>query len=290
MERQLWSEISQAISDVAKRWKESARFVHATALIARVYLWAVLHDRPVYWACDPRNWDPHTRPPTLPDQSTMSRRLRGKVFEAFTEKLSSALAGKRSASLLKIIDGKPIQVPAHSTDRDATWGRGASDQALGYKLHAIWGDSPMPLAFRITPLGTCEKKMARRLIKELAGAGYLLADNHYDASYLYDAAAAAGHQLVAPRQHPGSGMGHHYQSPQRLRSILLLEPPANVNDFGPRLYERRKDVERSYAHLVTGGMGITVPWWVRRIWRVRQWVHAKLLLNAARIRCRRAAA
>ena len=68
--------------------------------------------------------------------------------------------------------------------------------------------------------------------------GYLLADGHYDASDLYDLAAAANHQLVAPRQHPGAGLGHHYQSEHRLRSLAMLEVPAGVNDFGRRLHRR----------------------------------------------------
>src|SRR5688572_10978703 len=134
MERELWSELSQAICEVAARWKESSRrFAYATALIVRMHLWSVLHDRPTSWACDPRSWDARTRPAALPDQSTMSRRKRSPGFERFMNAVGQRLAGKPSgkpsAALVKRVDGKPLAVAAHSTDRDARWGRGAGQDA-----------------------------------------------------------------------------------------------------------------------------------------------------------------
>ena len=43
--------------------------------------WAVMHDRPVLWACDPSNWllDLISRP--LPTQSTISKQLQQSTFE-----------------------------------------------------------------------------------------------------------------------------------------------------------------------------------------------------------------
>ena len=138
--------------------------------------------------------------------------------------------------------------------------------------------------------------MARRPIKRLAGgggAGYLPADAYFDASDLHDRAAHAGHRLVAPRRASsrassrGRGLGHCYQSPHRLRCIDLLEPPAGVNPFGPSLRRARVQVERDFGNLAGFGGGLApLPAWARRIWRVRAWVHAKLLVNAARIRRR----
>ena len=83
----------------------------------------------------------------------------------------------------------------------------------------------------------------------------------------------------------GTGLGHHYQSPDRLRAIELLEPLAALNDFGPSLYRLRTDVERRFSQRVSFGGGLAcLPPWVRRIWRVRYWVWGKLLVNAARVR------
>jgi len=118
-----------------------------------------------------------------------------------------------------------------------------------------------------------------------------LGDGHYDASWLHDVCKHHNHVLVSPRAKPGTGKGHHYQSPQRLRSIQLLEPPAGINGFGPALYRSRTTIERQFSQLTCFGGGLAaLPSWVRRIWRVRNWVWAKLLINAARIRIQRSCA
>ena len=126
------------------------------------------------------------------------------------------------------------------------------------------------------------------MIKRVKGRGYLLGDGHYDASWLYDLCGYHDHVLVSPRAKPDRGLGHHYQSPRRLRSIQLLEPPGNINAFGPSLYRKRTDIERQFSQMSCFGGGLgALPSWVRRIWRVRNWVNAKLLINAARIRIQR---
>jgi hypothetical protein len=133
--------------------------------------------------------------------------------------------------------------------------------------------------------------MLKRLARTDHGGGYLLADGNYDASLVHDDAAAAGHQLLAPRPRPGTGLGHRYNSPHRLRSIDMLESPAGLNPFGTILYARRRQVERDFGNLSSFGGGLTtLPPWVRGMRRVRMWVWGKLLVNAARIRCRRGVA
>jgi hypothetical protein len=312
MERECWSELSQAICEVAARWRELSarrrrRFVHPTALIVRVHLWSVLHDRPTYWACEAENWDARTRPARLPDQSTMSRRKRSVSFERFMNAIGVRLAGRPSQALLKRVDGKALPIPAHSTDRNAAWGRGAGQDSNGYKLHTIWADRPMPEQWTLTPMNVCEKRMARRMVKRLgggggggglcgggggcSGGGYLLGDSYFDDSQLHDCCAAVNHQLVAPRRLScrGKGLGHCYQSPHRLRCIDITEPPAQINPFGAGLRDARKQIERDLGNLCSFGGGLAaLPPWCRRIWRVRAWVYGKLLINAARIRRRRA--
>jgi hypothetical protein len=285
MELEFWTDLSQAICAVQRQTRCRPRDTHPTALIVRVHLWAALHDRPTCWACHPTNWTRQTLPDQLPDQSTMSRRMRRSDFEPFLKLMHTRLNGNAKAGLLKIVDGKPLELPNHSTDRDAAWGRGVSRLAVGYKIHAIWSGNPLPDAFVITPLDVCEKQMAARMIGRVQGVGYCLADSHYDASWLYDFCAYHGHQLLCPRGKPGTGIGHHYQSAERLRAIQLLEPPGKINLFGPSLYGLRTNIERDFGHLVSFGGGLAaLPSWVRRIWRVRNWVWAKLLINGSRIR------
>ena len=38
--------------------------------ILMVVLWAILHDRPMNWACCPENWSASERPARLPSEST----------------------------------------------------------------------------------------------------------------------------------------------------------------------------------------------------------------------------
>jgi hypothetical protein len=231
----------------------------------------------------------------------MSRRTHhrhhAKEFWRFCQAVGRRLSGRMRSALLKLrrLDGKPLIVAAHSKDRDARWGRGAGQTARGYKLHAIWSDGAMPDQWCLTPLNVVEKRMARRMIPRLnssgsGSCGYILADTHFDHSDLHDTAAAVNHQLLAPRQRPGKGLGHHYQSVHRLRALALLEVPGAVNrNFGRELYCQRKQIERDFGNLCScgGGLSSMLPPWVRRPWRVRNWIHMKLLLNAARIRCLR---
>ena len=216
----------------------------------------------------------------------MSRRTRRADFAEFQRRVGRRLNGKPAPTPVKVVDGKALELPNHGGDRDATWSRGVSRTSLGYKRHAVCSGNPMPDAFAVTTLNVCEKRTAARMIGRVAGHGYLLGDAHFDASWLFD--HCHRHQLVCPRAKPGTGLGHHYVSPHRRRAIDMLEAPAAANAFGPDLYARRTDVERDFAGLVCFGGGLTTPpAWVRRIWRVRAWVMAKLLINATRIRLNR---
>ena len=294
MERERWTQLCGAIRRVDASFQDSPRYTHRTAVIVKVYLYAAARDRPVSWACDRHNWDERDGPPPqlLPDQSTMSRRTRGARFDQFLREMDTRLAGPRGPGLVKRIDGKSLAVAAHSSDRDATWGRGPGQDCRGYKLHAVWAAGrAMPEQWAVTPLNVDERTVARRLVKRLEGTcGYLLADGLYEGDPLCRLCAAADHQLVANRRRPGSGIGHHPCGAARRRCIDLLEPPANINPFGPSLHRQPDEIDRSFGNLTSFGGGLApLPAWVRRIWRVRAWVHAKLLINAARIRVRQRA-
>lgn len=62
------------------------------------------------------------RPAVLPDQSAMSRRKRVGGFERFMAAVGERLAGGPTGALVKRVDGKPLPVAAHGTDRDAALG------------------------------------------------------------------------------------------------------------------------------------------------------------------------
>ena len=229
MELERWAQLSAAVSAVAADFGRHPRDTYSTATIVRVHLWAALFDRPTRWVCRAVNWKPCTRPAELPDQSTMSRRTRRDDFELFLEQVGKRLGGKAAPGLVRVVDGKPLELPNHTTDRDATWGRGVSRTSVGYKFHAVFSGGAMPDAFAVTTLAVSEKDMAARMVGRLGGHGYLLADAHFDASWLFDYCRHHGFQLVCPRAKPGTGTGHHYVSPHRLRAIRMLEPPKHTS-------------------------------------------------------------
>jgi transposase len=273
MERELWTALC-ALAAKFDNWQTPARYTDQ--LICSVYWWAVIHDRPVVWACDASNWPSELVRRRLPSQPTMSRRLRTAAVERlFSAVEQTFLVVSTVAPLIMAIDGKPLPVGGPSKDADAAWGRGAGSVVKGYKLHAVWGVGPLPVAWALTPLNAREPRIAAKLVGDLPGSGYLLGDSQYDANYLYDAAAAADYQLLAPQQRPGA-LGHRRHSPHRLRGLELLR-----TEFGRELYRQRLRIERCFAQLTAfvGGLG-PLPFWVRCFPRVKLWVHSKLLISA----------
>lgn len=265
MERERWERVYRLLQQLDKR---QARGIFKDAVILAVYFWAVVHDRPVSWACQPSHWPPEWRW-RLPSQSTMSRRLKTRDVQMLLEALGVdfSVAGKDTDSWIKMVDAKPLAVGGHSKDPDARWGRGVRSWLKGFKLFAIWGRGQMPFTWRVGAMNASEQSMAQQMIPDLQGrGGYLLGDKLYDINKLYDAAQAVGHQLVAPRKNPQAGLGHRKHSSARLRAMDLLR-----GTFGRALYHERERIERNFGGLTNFGGGLApLPNWVRRLPRVRQ--------------------
>lgn len=246
--------------------------------IVGVYAWAVLHDRPVSWACDRRNWPvDHAFHNRLPSQSNMSRRLRSPAVERLLNQMSDYL-GEDPLVWVKRIDAKPLPVGGHSKDQDAAWGRSVRGYARGYKFYAVWGEGPLPLVWGLAGMNVSEVEMAKQMAPHLEGSGYLVGDKIYDSNALYDLFHRHGHQLVAPRKKPHTGWGHRRHSPLRLRSEQLL-----ATRFGKSLFRERVQIERCFGQLTSCAGGLApLPAWVRGPRRVRLWVQLKLLIHAVR--------
>jgi Transposase DDE domain len=275
MERELWPRIYQELRAAARGTAQ--KYVHYHPwVIAAVLLWAALHDRTVAWACDPANWSTtRLRPPEIPSAATVSRRARKVVFAVFLNRVAARLRGDGPPGWELVVDGKPLPVGHCSKDPDARPG----SQGRGYKLHAIWGDKPWPEAWAVTAMREYEGAVAERLLAGLSGKGVLPADGNYEASRLYDAAAAAGYQLLA-RPDPGdNGRGHRYQSPHRAAALRWF-----ADGLGWELLRGRGAIERAFGNAASfaGGLG-PLPAWVRRRGRVERWVWCKLAINAHRI-------
>ena len=275
MERELWKVIYTKLKWVARYFDQ--RYVqHQPWRVTAVLLWAALHDRPVSWACQKRNWTTtRLKPGRLPSEATMSRRAKKTAFALFLNAVAAELRGTGPPAWELVVDGKPLPVGRCSKDRDAKSGA----LGRGYKLHAIWGDKPLPEAWEVTAMRDYEGTVAGRLLTQVWGKGYLLGDGNYEANRLYDAADASGYQLLAHPESKDNGLGHHYQSPYRLSALRLFS-----TDLGWHLYRYRSSIERKFGNAGSFGGGLgPLPNWVRRLGRVTRWVWCKLMINAARI-------
>jgi Transposase DDE domain len=278
MERERWNELYALAGRLGK--SIVGGYVYDVVCIVGVYFWAVVHDRPVSWACEKRNWPADLVRWGLPSQPTMSRRLRTAAVRQLLAAIEDAMRQDANSAAVKLIDAKPLMVGGYSKDKDAKWGRAAGGFWKGYKVYALWGGGPLPIAWRVNSMNVSEERMARKLIPHLSGEGYVVGDNVYDSNTLYDMAGARRHQLLAPRQKPEAGLGHRRQSPHRLRSLEIQK-----TDLGKQLFRKRNDIERRFGHWTNFGGGLApLPNWVRTLPRAQLWIHAKLLINAVRIR------
>jgi hypothetical protein len=282
MEGQLWKAILMVLAQVDKR-RQRADEDFSDEDIVRVFYWAVIHDRPISWACQRRNWPCYARRRRLPSDTTMSRRQRQSHVVALLDAVERRVTRPKRPGLYWMIDGKPLAIGGCSKDRQAGYGKAAGTKAKGYKLHAIVSSDGSLGDWRVAPMNKDERVIAKRLLKRAEVQGYIVGDANYDSNYLHEICDARGNrQLLTPRRYgPGRKVGHRAQSTGRLRSIALLENPQPR--FGRQLMRDRSGVERSFSQMVSWGGGMThLPPWVRTHRRVRRWVQAKLTLTALR--------
>jgi hypothetical protein len=282
VEGQLWSLIVAVLATIDKRRKRASQ-EFSDEEIVKVFYWSVIHDRPVSWACQRRNWPLHLRRRPLPSNTTMSRRLRSASVVALLDALERRVNAPRQPYLYWMIDGKPLAISGCSKDRQAGYGRAARCKAKGYKIHAIITADGSLANWRIAPMNKDERVMAERLLKTTDLAGYITADANYDSNKIHKICDARGNrQFVSPRRYgTGRKVGHRAQSPGRLRSIALLENPEPR--FGRQLLKDRAAIERHFGNATNWGGGLThLPPWARTHRRVRRWVQAKLAINGLR--------
>jgi hypothetical protein len=284
MEGELWIETERIVGEVGRDFQRK-RVQYTDADIAMVYLWSVLHDRPVCWACEAANWPAHRRPERLPCPSTMSVRLRTESVRSLMRAVEARLRAPFGTSWCKWIDGLPLPVGGATHDPDARYGRGAGVMARGYRLHAICDARGAFDAWAVTALNVNEQVVARDLIPRLTSEGYVVGDGEYDSNRLFDLAGARGLQWIAPYR-KGTRLGHKRHSPYRLRCREVLQRP-----FGQALLRGRYGIDRFFGQLGNHAAGLApLPHWVRRLHRVRLWVQGKIILNAVRLSIKRRAA
>lgn len=270
MEGRVWMTVLRLLP---KDQCSSGRFTFSDRVIIMVVIWAVLHDRPISWACQPENWPGSARPDRLPHASTMSRRLRTpalavemeRVFQRTLRRLDQG--GKYAA-----IDGRPLLVGGASKDPDARPGRAVGGMGRGYKLHAVVDAQHVTVAFAVRPMNEAEQTVAQELIVKLPPRlGRIVGDAIYDSMPLHRVAEKAGRRLYTPLRQNRVGRR---QQPRRLQLLRLRK-----RAVGQRLLRWRDEIERTFGQATVLSFGYKgLPAWVRRPHRVYRWMWGKTVL------------
>lgn len=284
MERELFTLIIEALNALpdARQCPAKSRYSHRQVLA--VAFWAALHDRPISWATQRRNWPFHDRTRVLPSNATMSRRLRDPAIHRIIDRLIKSLWVRGDVPRTLILDGRSLVVATHSCDMNATFGYGAGGKRRGYKLHAIVDLLGNCVVHRVEPLNVSEQVVAREMIASLEhrAADILLADGMYDVNKLYEMAGARGIQMLAERRYKkAKGIGHHRHSVHRVRGLKIMKEE-------PDLLGARRFIESCFGTQgnQAGGLG-PLPNHVRGLGRVRRWVGLEMLIDAAHRKKRR---
>ena len=273
MEAELWKQIYKLVTKIANG-KTTKGVIYTDTEIVSTYMWAVINDRPVYWACKKSSWPIYYRRRLLPNPSTMTRRLRTLQIQKLLSKTECHLVNLFPRSICRWIDGKPLPIGGCSKDKQSAFGHGAGCIAKGYKFHAIADKNQGFVHWTIRSMNHNEPKVAAELIPQIDYGGYLVGDTAYDSTKLYDLASIKSVQLVAAQRRKGKALGHRRHSPYRIRSIELLNRP-----FGQSLLTGRISIERMFGNLVSFPSGLKpLPHWVRTLPRVQMWVQAKIIL------------
>lgn len=284
MERELFTVIVEALNTLPEARRRPAKSRYSHRQVLAVAFWAALHDRPISWATQRRNWPFHDRTRPMPSNATMSRRLRDPVIARITDRLIESLWVRGDNRRTLILDGRPLVVATHSCDISATFGYGAGGKRRGYKLHAIVDLLGNCRARRVEPLNVSEQTVAYEMIAALEhrAADILLADGMYDSNRLYGIAGDRGIQLLAERRYKkAKGVGHHRHSVHRLRGLEIMKDD-------PDVLKERRFIESCFGTQgnQVGGLG-PLPNHVRGLDRVRRWVSLKLVIDAAHRKIRR---
>ena len=282
MEGQVWAILERLLSCVDGKPR---RCRYSDREILRVILWAVLHDRPMVWACRSEHWRERWCPESLPDPSTVSRRwrrldLQTKAYAMHEASVRWLGPGGRYAA----IDGRPLPIGGCSKDPDARCGRAARGMGKGYKMYTLIDMRHAILAYIVRPMNEAEQTVALTLVRNLPDTvTRIVGDGVYDSVKLHRAVEATGRKLYTPLRENRVGRR---QQERRLQLLRLLK-----RSVGKRLLESRNEIERTYGQTSTIAFGFKgLPSWARRRRRVFRWMWGKNLLHQAWLLAKKRAA
>lgn len=243
--------------------------------ILLVGIWAMLHDRPMNWACVRSNWPWALRPQHLPSPSTMSRRF-ARAYAEHGRAIEAALLTRAGeATRDGVIDARPLCVGGASKDPDAKAGRAVGHFARGFKLFAVLDALGFVRAWEVHAMNRAEPTVARSLYSRLPPPMQrIVGDGVYDSMRLHETAAQYDLKHYSPIRQQRVGRR---QQPRRKQLLKLF-----MTDVGRKYLKRRDAIERGFAHMSNLACGYKgLPNWVRRRHRVERWMWGKILIYHA---------
>ena len=284
MDEQIWRRITPVLRGIVRKTGRAPRVRFSDFLIVSMYLWSVLHDRPMCWACDKSHYNSLFRPRKLPSVSQFSRRIGSLRCQRILQALHQQLAG--TSTQINYFDAKPLIVSPVSTDRQATRGHISGGFAKGYKLHTLATEDRRIPRWSVMPLNQGEPPVACAVMREaprFVPGALVLADSSYDGRELYDILAAKDASLIADLR----GIGTHPKTvqqagPIRREAIACWQQAPGLTRY---VYKQRfPGMEGTFGNMTSYGGGLgPLPAWVRGLKRVRRWVGAKIILYNARV-------
>ena len=283
MDRDIWVVLACAVRLVCRRLgRPRRRFEFSDRLIILMWLWAVMHDRPLSWACRRENYSTLFRPRRLPSISQFCKRLQTERFTRARGLLHGVLSARGRSDLLSLIDGKALVINDYSTDPDAHSGIASGKFHFGYKIHARASWSGFLVEYRVLALNEGEQTTARELLEHLPVGSMVLGDANYDSRYLYAAVRERGGRLLTRLKGHGTQAKNLQKMGPARREALEAWRTDPFSCEGAM--HQRDAIERHFAHLTSFGGGLgPLPAWVRRLRRVRLWVDAKIAVYHARL-------
>jgi hypothetical protein len=295
MDRERWAIVMDAVHRACRVVKYSGRTPrYASWLIVAMYLWSVMHDRCLSWACDRGHYGGIFRPRgKLPSISQFTRRVNSDYVQAVLKHVHDQLVSCGIVSARGYLDGKPLLVSAVSKDPDAKRGKISGGFAKGYKLHAYINEHRRIVCWSVMGLNEDEKTVALEMCDYIPASpspdAMILADSNYDAHPLHRKMdQGLGMPLLTPlrAQQRVGPQGHHpvtlrQMGEQRRAAVALWETNPGLAHY---LLKSRNNAEGVFSVLsVACGLSATLASFVRRLHRVRRWVGAKIILYHARL-------
>ena len=285
MTKNVWLLIVAAVDRAHRLVQRTGRVCqYSDSLIVKLYLYAVLHDRPLCWACDRENFKGCFRPRCLPSVSQFCRRMKTPRVDAMLDHVHQQLASHDRPIDIVSVDGKALPISDYTTDADAKTGHGCGRFQRGYKLHACVADDDRIPCFQVHSMNVAEQTVAFALLPDAVKPGMLLlGDSNYDSSRLYQRCADQHAMMLTPlKGHSRDERRRRRMPAARLDALMLWEQRPGI---AKSLLRQRDRIERVFAALTGVGFGLKgLPAWVRRLDRVRHWVAGKIILYHAHLK------